>query len=315
MNNRTARLRSAFSACSALSALSIAATFALATAACGVDQMPGDDDGGGGDPPPADGFTRLIDGSWTLPASTEKYVCVRVTAKADTYIQSIRPVAPVGTHHTVLMLGAPDGPDGTTDCTSALMKPAIYASGVGTQPLELPAGVAVHVKPGQQLLLNLHLFNATDTTISGTSGIEILPTEPAAVQHEAGVVLIGKAAGLTVPPNMSTQTGRCTTPANVTMFALAPHMHMLGSHMKVSYANLDGSGARVLMDQAYSFDEQRFASLAQPLVTGAGGKITVECSYFNSTGKTVYFGESSTEEMCYALSFVYPAPTVEQCLQ
>jgi hypothetical protein len=316
MNTTPARRLATSSALSTLS-ITAAATLALATAACGVDQMPGDDDG---NPlPPADGYTRLIEGSWSLPTSTEasseKYVCVRLTAKTDTYIQSIRPIAPVGTHHTVLMLGAPDGPDGTTDCSSALMKPAIYASGVGTQPLDLPAGVAVHVRPGQQLLLNLHLFNATDTAISGTSGIEILPVEPAAVQHEAGVVLIGKAAGLTVPPNKSTQTGRCTTPANVTVFALAPHMHMLGSHMKVSYANADGSGARPLMDQDYSFDEQRFASLAQPLVSGAGGKITVECSYMNPTGQTVYFGESSTQEMCYALTFVYPAPTVEQCLQ
>jgi len=284
----------------------------LTAAACGVDQMSGDDDG---NPPPADGYAALINGTWSLPPSTEKYVCVRLTAKADTYIQAIRPVAPVGTHHTVLMLGAPDGSDGTTDCTSSLTKPAIYASGVGTQPLELPAGVAVHVKPGQQLLLNLHLFNATDSTISGTSGIEILPAEPAAVQHEAGVVLIGKAAGLTVPPNMSTQTGRCTTPANTTLFALAPHMHMLGTHMKVTYANADGSGARPLLDQAYSFDEQRFTSLSDALVTRAGGHITVECSYFNPSGQTVLFGESSTQEMCYALSFVYPAPTVEQCLQ
>jgi hypothetical protein len=285
----------------------------LTAAACGVDQMPGDDDGN--PPPPADGYAALISGTWSLPASTEKYVCVRLTAKTDTYIQAIRPVAPVGTHHTVLMLGDPDGADGTTDCTSALMKPAIYASGVGTQLLELPAGVAVHVKPGQQLLLNLHLFNATDTTISGTSGIEILPVEPAAVQHEAGVVLIGKTAGLTVPPNMSKQTGRCTTPADVTVFALAPHMHMLGTHMKVSYANADGSGTRLLLDQPYSFDEQRFTSLSDALVSRTGGRITVECSYFNPSGQTVYFGESSAQEMCYALTFVYPAPTVEQCLQ
>lgn len=297
----------------ALALSSTLMTLAPLLAACGVDtEAPGDDDGA---PPPADGYTSLVSGAWSLPASTEKYVCVRLTAKADTYLQAIRPVAPLGTHHTVLMLGAPDGPDGITDCTSALVKPAIYASGVGTQPLELPAGVAVHVRPGQQLLLNLHLFNATDTAISGTSGIEILPIDASAVQHEAGVVLIGKAGGLAVPPNMSTQTGRCTTPANATVFALAPHMHVLGTHMKVSYANADGSGARVLLDQGYSFDEQRFASLDQPLVSGAGGRVTVECSYFNPTGQTVYFGESTTQEMCYALTFVYPAPTVEQCVQ
>lgn len=296
--------------------LAILLTVTATTAACGIDMdAPGDDDVPSGPPPSADGYSTLISGDWSLPPSTEKYVCVRLTATADTYVRSLRPVAPLGTHHTVLMLGAPDGPDGTVECNSALTKPAIYASGVGTQTLDLPSGVAVHVRPGQQLLLNLHLFNASDAEITGTSGIEILEAEPAAVQHEAGVVLIGKARGLTVPPNLSTQVGRCTTPANVNVFALAPHMHTLGRHMKVSYANADGSGARVVHDQPYNFDEQRFGTIAPQLVTRTGGRITVECTYMNPTGQTVYFGESSTQEMCYALAFVYPAQPIEQCVQ
>ncbi|HWU90728.1 MAG TPA: hypothetical protein VN253_25855 [Kofleriaceae bacterium] len=294
----------------------ILAFFLLSAAACGNDQGIGDDDGTTPDAPgPTDGYVSLVRGDWSLPASTEKYVCVRTTATSDIYVRSIRPVAPLGTHHTVLMLGAPDAPDGVVDCTSALVKPAIFASGIGTQTLELPAGVAVHVRPGQQLLLNLHLFNATDATLTGTSGVEILEARPEEVQHEAGVVLAGKAQGLQVPPNLSTQVGRCTTPANVTVFAVAPHMHMLGTHMKASYANSGGGGGRVLYDQAYSFDEQRFTFLEPALVTTAGGRLMIECTYMNTTGHTVGFGESSTEEMCYALAFVYPAPTVEQCVQ
>lgn len=288
----------------------------LSAAACGIDQETGDDDGttpdAGG---PTDGYVTLIRGDWSLPASTEKYVCVRLTVTSDIYIRSIRPVAPTGTHHTVVMIGAQDGPDGTTDCTSALVKPAIYASGLGTQTLDLPDGVAVHVRPGQQLLLNLHLFNAGDSTLTGTSGIEILEARKEEVQHEAGVVLTGKAQGLQVPPGPSTQVGRCTTPANVTVFAIAPHMHMLGTHMKVSYANAGGGGSRVLYDQPYSFDGQRFSNFEPSLVTAAGGRLTIECSYMNPTGNTVVFGESSTQEMCYALTFVYPAQAIEQCVQ
>jgi len=291
------------------------AIFLLTAAACGNDLGTGDDDGTPDAPGPTDGYVSLIRGDWSLPASTEKYICVRVTATSDIYFRSIRPVAPFGTHHTVLMLGAPDGPDGVVDCNSALVKPAIYGSGIGTSSLDLPDGVAVHVRPGQQLLLNLHLFNASDTTLTGTSGIEVLEARPETVQHEAGVVLTGKAQGLQVPPNLSTQVGRCTTPANVTVFAVAPHMHTLGRHMKVSYANANGSGGRVLHDQPYDFDEQRFALLEPALVTTAGGRLTIECTYMNPTGNTVVFGESSNQEMCYALAFVYPPPLVEQCVQ
>lgn len=289
---------------------------ALTAAACGIDQEAPGDGGSIPDPTPGpDGYIQLISGDWTLPPSTERYLCVRLTADEDLYIRSIRPVAPAGTHHTVLMLGEPDAPDGTVECGSALGKPAIFGSGVGTDALDLPDGVAVHVRPGQQMLLNLHLFNASDAPMTGTSGIEVRKADPGAVRHEAGVVLMGKAQGLAIPPNLSTQVGRCTTPANVTVFAVAPHMHMMGRHMKVTYANAGGSGARVLHDQPYSFDEQRFGLLAPQLVTAAGARITVECTYMNPTGQTVYFGESSNEEMCYALAFVHPAPPVQQCLQ
>ena len=288
----------------------LAMLFALSAFACGNDHAIEPDAAG-----PTDGFRTLISGPWTLSPSSEKYVCVRLTVTEDTYIKTIRPVAPVGTHHTVLMLGAPDAPDGTVDCTSALARPAIYASGVGTLPLEMPAGVAVHVRPGQQLLLNLHLFNASDVQLDGLSGVEILEVDAASVQHEAGVVLVGKAIGLQVPPGDSTQTGKCTTPAGATVFAVMPHMHLMGRHMKVSYAETGGANARVVFDEDYSFDEQRFHLIDPQLVTAAGAKVTVDCTYFNPTGTTNTFGESTEQEMCFALSFVYPPPPVEECVQ
>jgi hypothetical protein len=213
----------------------------------------------------------------------------------------------------VLMIGAPDGPDGITDCSSSLVKPAIYASGVGTQPLEMPAGVAVHARPGQQLLLNLHLFNSADEPLEGISGIEIVRADPATVEHEAGVVLAGRAQGLQVPPGASTQIGTCTTPANITVFAIAPHMHMLGTHMKVSYTATTTATPTVLLDEPYAFDEQRFQLLTPQLTSSAGGKLKVECSYMNPSLDTVGFGEHTEQEMCYALTFIYPPIDVESC--
>ncbi len=279
--------------------------------ACGTDVRPGDDDGSedSGDTKPDDGYEELIAADWTLPASTETYLCVRKTITQDTWIKAIRPVAPEGTHHTVLMIGAADGPDGSVECNSSLTKPALYASGVGTDSLEMPDGVAIHVKPGDQLLMNLHLFNAGDTALSGTAGIEIMPTVAVDAAHQAAVVLAGKASGLSVQPGMATQTGTCTTPGGHTIFAVAPHMHTRGIHMKVSY------GARVLHDDDYSFDEQRFHVLAPVVQTVLGQKLQIECTYFNETAATIGFGESTTQEMCFALTFVYPVPPSNLCIR
>jgi len=279
--------------------------------ACGTDLRPVDElppDGGDspGDSSGGDGYVSLVSGAWTLTPGTEKYLCVRKTVTQDLWIRSIHAVAPLGTHHTVLMTGPADAPDGTTECNSALLKPPVYGSGVGTPPLDMPAGVAIHLVPGDQLLLNLHLYNTSDSMMAGTSGIDIVTTDRAAVQHEAGVVLAGKAAGLYVATGTSTQTGTCTTPAGMTLFAVGPHMHTRGKHMKVTY------GARVALDQDYSFDDQRFHMIEPPITTVAGGKYEVTCTYDNP-GAPIGFGESTDDEMCYASTFVYPRPTATSC--
>ena len=64
-----------------------------------------------------------------------------------------------------------------------------YASGVGTGPLVLPEGVGLVAKKGQQIHLNLHLFNAGEQDISGTSGIEVMTLPKEKVVHEAHVNL------------------------------------------------------------------------------------------------------------------------------
>jgi len=273
-------------------------------AACGADSSPPGPDAASA-PPGTPGYTPLVSGNWSLPASTESYRCVRLTAAADMWVTAIHPIAPQGTHHTVLMLGPPDAPDGDVECDSSLVKPAIYASGVGTDALVLPSGVAIKIAAGQQLLLNLHLFNASDATLTGASGIEVKTAEAASVVHEAGAMLAGKDAGLVVKPGMTVQTGACTLPAGTTVFAMAPHMHLLGVHMKVTF---QAAAPQVIYDKDYTFEGQRYETLGAALTSGGTDQLVVDCTYMNPSGTTVRFGEHTTQEMCYALALVYPAP-------
>jgi hypothetical protein len=288
----------------------ISTALLLFAASCGTDTAEPSPDAG----MPSDGYTTLIQSTWSLSANTEQYRCIRLTATTDTFIKSIRPLAPVGTHHTVLMIGPPDGPDGDTECSSVLTKPAIYASGVGTEALDMPDGVAIHIRPGQQLLLNLHLFDLSDDPITGTSGIQIMTTDPVDAAHEAGVILAGKTKGLVVPVGASTQTGTCTVPsAGITVFAIAPHMHLLGTHMTVTYSH-DTTPA-TLLDTDYSFDNQNFRVMQPAVTSAAGDQMTIACSYMNETGADVLFGESTENEMCFALTFIYPAQPVTTCVK
>jgi hypothetical protein len=215
----------------------------------------------------------------------------------------------------VLLLGPPTGPDGTTQCTSELFEPAIYASGVGSGPLVMPDGVAMKLAAGQQLLLNLHLFNSTDNAMTGTSGIQYIPTDASDVENEAGVLLAGKAQGLVVVPGNSTQSGTCTLPAGETIFAAAPHMHTLGTYFESIYTAGSAAAPVTMIDKAYSFDQQQFVPQAPMITTVAGSQLDVTCTYFNPNGYDVYFGESTTDEMCFSLTYMYPPPAQAECTQ
>jgi hypothetical protein len=87
-------------------------------------------------------------------------------------------------------------------------------------------------------------------------------------------------------------------------FAVFPHMHQLGSHIKVT-AQTD-AGDFVVYDEDYTFEDQTFASW-EPIPMSQGDRINVECTYDNDTGGTVGFGDSSLKEMCFAISYRYPA--------
>src|SRR5262249_13992865 len=133
----------------------------------------------------------------------------------------------------------------------------------------------------------------------GTSGVEIDAVAASEVQNEAEALLAGP-LGFTVLTGIQPLTFQCTMSRNVTLFAVAPHMHRLGIHMKV-----DGPGGTIL-DQDYSFEEQRLYPVG-PLALPAGSVLRTTCTWNNNTGGPIYFGDSTDAEMCFAILYRYPA--------
>jgi hypothetical protein len=252
------------------------------------------------------GWQTIITGSWTLAPGTESYTCARITMDQDLYVNAFEAINPKGTHHTLLTMGDPDKPDGVIDCSVQELHPLeVFGSGVGSVPLALPEGIAIHIPKGTQLLLNLHLFNTGDAPISGTSGTRIRTIPESDVQHVAEGVLAGT-VNLDIPPGETTvSTGYCTMPADATVVAVAPHMHQLGIHEKVT-AETSAQGDVVIHDAPYSFDNQSF-HLIDPLPMAKGDKLRVDCTHMNTTTHEVTFGESSLSEMCFAGIYRYPA--------
>jgi hypothetical protein len=264
---------------------------------------------------PPSGYTKLIGRTWTLNAGdTDIYRCVRLTVPQDMYITSIEAQAPIGTHHTVLSIAGSNGtsgPDGEQDCgVSTLGMVMLYASGVGTSPLNFPPDVGIKVSAGQQIHLNLHLYNAGDDALSGESAIWVKsqPTPPPTLAEMvfAGKFIFsidGTPQGQTPMPQ--TVVGGCTVNSAYSLFAVWPHMHKLATHNKVEL--IRNSTTTVLHDQPYNFAEQNYYLKSPIVAVQTGDQIRVTCTYLNPMTTSVGFGDSSDKEMCFSGLYRYPA--------
>jgi hypothetical protein len=241
---------------------------------------------------------------WQLDPGREYSTCVRTSLERDLSITRFEPISPRGTHHSVLGVGGRSAPDGQSGCDVLEPRTLLFGAGVGTNALILPPGVVMHIRAGQQLILGLHLFNTTATTLSGTSGAraQVVEASPAHVNAEA--ISVGT-RDLRLPPGRSTVTkARCTLTRESTVFALHPHMHALGTHLKVVVRS--GGSERVIHDKPFDFAEQPIHPI-EPLRLFPGDQVEIECTHRNTGTSLVAHGESSSAEMCAVGVYRYPA--------
>ena len=282
--------------------------------------------GNSSSPPSSDGggavtskqYEEVLAHDWSLTPGLETYFCVYKTITEDLWVSDFRPEFPVGTHHVTLGFQdqgtQADGVVASTDTTAnppcngvTLGNNLLYFAGVGTGGMSLPSGVATKVPAGKQLVMSLHLLNAGSTTLTGHSGVEVVHAVPADVVHQAESIAAGKFQGLTVPPGTSTQNGTCTMTGPVSVFAVAPHMHLMGTHLATT-VQLASGGTRPLIDTPYMFEQQAYKFFDPPMALTTGDTMQVTCTYDNTSSTTLTFGESTTlNEMCILFAYRYPA--------
>ncbi len=253
-------------------------------------------DGGAGD------YVPLVTATWSLEPGDEGYICGTVTLTEDVYARALRPIAPLGTHHTTVDINPSSGEEDDPSFPCPPQFGDFWASGVGTGELLLPDGVALLAPAGQQLRVSLHLFNATDETLSGTSGLEVVPVDASEVEHTASVSYHG-------PMSFNIQAGESHTEVHQdtlgarTLVGIFPHMHQLGTEFR-AVLNRPGGEPVVLWDDDYQFESQEFAPLPEVQVQ-SGDTLETSCTWVNSTKLDVGWGDSSEAEMCYSILMSY----------
>lgn len=241
-----------------------------------------------------------------LEPGEERYECYRVNVSADIFASAFSTPQTPGVHHQVLAVVADQtAPEGTTTCPVLALDSSnqwVFESSSGAQSLTMPKGVAYPVYAGSQLLLQMHLINSGDASLDSTVEIDLHGSPEAEVQSHSQLVAAGS-LNIQLPPGQATTvSSKCTLSQPVSVFAVLPHMHALGKTFRTW---IDGQ-ASMLVDGPFLQDGQ-LVERFDPVELPAGTPLDVECNYFNTTSATVQYGPTAASEMCFALTYFYPA--------
>lgn len=305
--------KSAVTLCASLSLL-LAVPFGTG---CSSDSpLSGDDDDDDG----SSGNTFHFDGgNFTVPAGQEFYHCYfRDFATGAAEGQDVGALEfgyvpdSLALHHVIIFSSSVS--EGNTDRACELLEDGWnprYAGGTQTDPLTMPAGVAMPVEATEHIVIQFHYANAGEADVVDNTTVYVDYTEPGTDFIDASLVVSGQ-TDFTVPAGAIDYdiVGECAIPAqlpfDLNIFAIWPHMHQSGTWFKID-ATLAGV-PQVLWDAGWSFGDQPLTRLETPLKVAPGDSITTTCTYTNADAvNPITYGESSNQEMCFDFFFYYPA--------
>lgn len=250
--------------------------------------------------------------SYTLAPGDEKYFCYTQTLKEDTVITAFTPTYGSATHHMLLAYTIAAEPDGYSECPVLIKTTWIpmFVGGKGSSPLALPAGAGMKLAKGQQILLQLHLQDATQSPITESAKIEMTTQDPSLPFDPAGIYGMFNQK-IAIPPTTANfpEDMNCTSDKSMKVFAGFGHMHKHGTHITVSNV---GTGAMVY-DADWKFDVQPTFPL--DLQINPNDQFKLECQYQNDGTAPITYGESSDNEMCGFIFYYTKFDVLDGCVQ
>jgi hypothetical protein len=194
----------------------------------------------------------------------------------------------------------------------------IMVSQVHEETLDFPFGVALGLEPDQMVRIEMHFINTTDVdaSVDAEAVFEVLPD--AQFHNEVGFLFIGD-PDINLPPAQETSLGPIWFPmpdtlADVQIFAMTGHEHQWGTGVKVEWVDWrDGDPVPVYDYPQWNWAEPQVAQFRPALNMTPGSGFNFSCSWNNKSDRTVQFGESATDEMCFFWAYYYPNKGSKVC--
>lgn len=294
---------------------------------------------------------------FVIGGTADIYQCFRIpmpTAE-KVYLTGVQviPDNELVVHHVIVWNDPEDnsadraGEDGTYECSGfpdILPTEIVGTWTPGAGPILTPEGTATPMEPGSSLVLNVHYHPTGTTTEIDETKIKLQWTtqEPeayatwflvdipfgAVVQPQGGEGFLQ--GDFEIPADVPDHTEtvdlwftRLLFPSDMTVFAVTPHMHYLGTDMRISILPQDAGEPDecLIHSPGFRFDFQRDyrydPSTGPYPVIHPGDTVRVECMYDNSWSNPfmpahlaasgadapheVGWGEWTGDEMCMAI--------------
>lgn len=248
-----------------------------------------------------------------INAGEEKFVCYAAPMMEDAVIDAYSHAAQPFVHHVVFARTLAPEPDGLSECDVLFRNTwdPLFITGAGSSSLKFPEGVGHTLKEGAQLLVQLHLLNASEHDVEDTVTIK-MHRSTVADPKPVGTYVLGS-TDLHLPPGDSKVEGTCTLEQPVKLIAAFPHMHWLGQSMTVELGPSMDDMHTVFSRDPYNFDDQHADEMTLELNAGDVARVT--CNYENTTDHEVTFGESTSNEMCFFIGFAVGQDRLQSCLK
>lgn len=280
--------------------------------------------GGGGAPMPPSGDPaapahgyQIKTPDYSLNAGEEKYLCyaVQLAEANDIAITAFQSYTSDQVHHMeVFHALAPETP-GLNPCdgTFKLTWLPIFGGGNNAGGLQLPDGAGFKLPKDAQLLVQIHLLNATQSPVTQHLVVNMDYADDPSSVTPAGIFAFGSMTiNLPAGANNMQVTSSCNLPLNMNVFAAQPHMHYLGTKLQFELGPSDSSSQVVYQRNPWQFGGQPIDNWVTNLQQGQFGRVT--CTYDNTTDHDVSYGESTTNEMCYLVLFYTPFDKLNGCV-
>lgn len=182
----------------------------------------------------------------------------------------------------------------------------------GNTPFILPEGVGRPLPPDSDIILQIH-YHKIGRAVEDHSRLGIYFAKKRVEKRLYEEVINSRL--LFIPPNVKRHkaTGSLTITNNEHILGILPHMHLLGTEMKVTATYPNGTQTSLVWVKPWDFNWQETYVYQKPIALPRGTRVTLEAFYDNSADnpnnpndppKLVKWGEKSTDEMCTVFLYV-----------